>query len=362
MMHSCLDRALTWVAPCLAASLAVSASAQTTVWIPCAKDNTLFQSPSGLSSSGAGAGLFVGLTGQSSNNIRRALLQFDVASMIPAGAHIVSAALTVNVERSNDVNQLPVTGHRVLKAWGEGTSVAVGGGGGAGGAAATGDATWLHTFFATSFWTNIGGDFQAAPSLTMSLPILGLATSPASATTNADVQFWLDNPAQNFGWLLKSAETPPNGNARRIDSRESAGVRPFLAVTYVAPGQAGTFGVGCPSGSGNFQFVFVGSSIGGNTMNLVHLNGPPGSVAVNFFSLGFDPAGVSLLPGCTIHLPLAQPLIPGFTVFLDGQGNGSSSWTLPTIYPGLYVASQSAAIDSNPLGFITSNAGVLVIQ
>lgn len=350
-----------WAVPCLAAALADSICAQTTVWVPCKRDNTLYQNATGSLSNGAGTGFFIGLTGQPSNNIRRALVLFDVASAIPAGSHIVSASLTINCVQSSTTTPLPVTGHRVSQAWGEGTSVAIGGGGG-GGPAATGDATWLHTFFATTFWTNQGGDFAATPSLSLTLPDMGLGTSTYSEAANADVQSWLDNPTTNYGWLLKSDEIPPGGYSRRCDSRESTGVPPFLTVTYVAPGQSGLWGDGCPSGSGTYDHVLVGAPIGGNTMHLVHLGGPPSGVAVNFFSLSFDPVGVSLLPGCTIYLPLAQPLIPGFTVFLDGAGNGSSPWALPTIYPGLFVASQAVALDSNPLGFITSNAGVFVLQ
>ena len=207
-----------------------AAAAQTTVWIPCGKDNTLYESATGALSNGSGPGLFVGLNANAQP--RRALLRFDVAANVPAGAAIVSAQLTVNVVQSNPMAPLAVTGHRVLQAWGEGASVAAGGGGG-GAPALANDATWLHTMSPSGFWTNAGGDFVPAASFSMQTPALGVVSSPRTELVTGDVQFWLDNPAQNHGWLLKSDETLVGSTARRLDARESNGVRPFLAVTFV---------------------------------------------------------------------------------------------------------------------------------
>ena len=45
------------------------------------KDNTLFESSIGSVSSGAGQHVFAGTTGQGSDNLRRAVMAFDVASV-----------------------------------------------------------------------------------------------------------------------------------------------------------------------------------------------------------------------------------------------------------------------------------------
>ena len=47
----------------------------------------------------------------------------------------------------------------------------------------------------------------------------------------ADVQAWLDNPANNFGWLVLGDETAI-GTAKRFDTRESASP-PMLAIQYI---------------------------------------------------------------------------------------------------------------------------------
>ena len=70
--------------------------------------------------------------------------------------------------------------HRVLSDWGEGTSGAGGDplhmGGGGGSPATAGDATWLHTFFDTSFWANPGGDFSSTASAARSVDQPGFYT------------------------------------------------------------------------------------------------------------------------------------------------------------------------------------------
>ena len=58
--------------------------AQTSVNIACAADNTLYQSTTGAVSNGAGTGIFVGTN--AFGEVRRALLRFDVAAVVPANA------------------------------------------------------------------------------------------------------------------------------------------------------------------------------------------------------------------------------------------------------------------------------------
>ncbi len=99
-------------------------------------------------------------------------------------------------------------------------------------AAAVNDATWLHTFFNTSFWTNAGGDFSSTISATTSITGVGPFTW-TSAQMVADVQAWVDNPSLNFGWIVRDAETVVR-QAARFASRENPNsqLRPTLTVTF----------------------------------------------------------------------------------------------------------------------------------
>ncbi len=337
-------------------------TAQTTVSVPCNLDNTLYQSATGNLSNGKGPSVFSGVT--ATGSIRRALLRFDVAGTLPANAVVLSAVVNLNVVQSTVFLPTPATGHRVLRAWGEGNSTASGPGGG-GTAAATGDATWLHTFWSTSFWTTPGGDFAAAPSFTLAMPGLGAGSSNPSEQAAADVQSWLNNPSQNFGWLIKIADETVPSTARRISSRESATTPPTpptLSVTYLLPGQVGIVGIGCPVGSGTFQDAYVGTPTGGTTIQIVQTNAPVGTIGLNYLSLGANPAGVPLLPGCSIWLPLSQPLIAGNVFLTNAVGGATSPFPLPSGFPGFLITTQAVAIDASPLGFTLSNAAVLVLN
>ncbi|MEK6675018.1 MAG: hypothetical protein AABZ47_05110, partial [Planctomycetota bacterium] len=65
-----------------------------TVTITSSKDNTLYEDPLGGISNGVGYYMFAGKTG--SSVLRRALIEFDIAGNVPAGATINSVSLTLN--------------------------------------------------------------------------------------------------------------------------------------------------------------------------------------------------------------------------------------------------------------------------
>lgn len=213
---------------CLVAAGLPPARAQTTVTLTPSQDNTLFESPTGTLSSGAGPFLFAGRTNQGLT--QRALFAFDL-SALPPGARIDSARLTLSMNQTSAGDQT-MTLHRVTAAWGEGTSSAMGG---QGAPATAGDATWLHRFFDTDLWATPGGDFEATPSASAVVGAAGTYTWTADPMA-ADVQAWLDDPATNFGWILLGNETA-NQTSKRFDSREAAleSARPLLTVTYHLP-------------------------------------------------------------------------------------------------------------------------------
>lgn len=199
-----------------------------------ARDNTLFQNSGGAVSNGAGVGLFAGRTAQPSNFLRRGLIYFDLSGDIPAGSVITGVTLRLQVTQAPGAGTpRPFTLHRLLADWGEGTSNATNGGGGAGAPSALDDATWIHTFFNTAFWQSPGGDFESTASATAQVGGVGTQEWSAPGMV-ADVQAWIDDPAANFGWLLRGAENII-GSARRFASREASGaMRPTLEVTFEA--------------------------------------------------------------------------------------------------------------------------------
>ena len=236
-------------------AIAVGLTAQTQIaLVPAAKDNTLIDNPFGALSNGAGPHVFAGQTIQGSD--RRAVIAFAVAAAIPSGSTIQSASLRLEMDMTIAMG-VPISLHQVTQDWGEGTSLAGGGGGlatggGNGAPAGVNDATWLHTFSPTSSWSAPGGDFTAAASATTTVNQNGPYTW-AGGTVTSDVQSWLNNPATNFGWLIKGPGTA-SPEAKRFRSREHPQVatRPLLAITFTPPtGASSTIsGYGCPVTTG----------------------------------------------------------------------------------------------------------------
>ena len=216
---------LLFVVPCM---LAVPGMAQEVV-IDASRDNTLYENPMGLFSNGSGSKIFAGST--PSNGIRRALIAFDVAGSVPAGSVILSVELTLSMDRTI-AGPEDITLHPVTTDWGEGASDASGEEGG-GALAQPGDATWIHTFFDTDFWTTEGGDFDATASATQTVAGLGDYVWGSTPAMVADVQSWLDDPTGNHGWILIGNELGI-ATTKRFESRES-GNGPELRIVYDGP-------------------------------------------------------------------------------------------------------------------------------
>lgn len=210
--------------------LAATVAPAATVEILPSKDNTLFEDVGGALSNGAGTHMFAGTTAEP--ELRRAVLAFDVAGSVPAGATITGVTLTMNMSKTIH-GPAQITLHRLLADWGEGSADAPGEEGG-GATAAGGDATWLHTFSPSQFWLSPGGDFDPVPSATTSVVGQALYTWGPTPAMLADVEDWRANPGGNFGWLVLGDEQAI-ASAKRFDTREST-LPPVLTVTYDGPG------------------------------------------------------------------------------------------------------------------------------
>jgi hypothetical protein len=204
--------------------------------IPASQDATLIDDPDGARANGAGPFFFVGLTsGNTGGGIRRGLIHFDMEGVIPEEARIEEVALHLYFDRGGPAKVLL---YRVLQDWGEGASCA---NGGSGAAAQTGDATWLYTFYDTSFWDEAGGDRARPASARENVDMPGDYTW-SSNRMKKDVQQWVEQPEINFGWLLIGDERTPQ-TVVAFASREGAycngtptGLpQPVLEVTYSLP-------------------------------------------------------------------------------------------------------------------------------
>ncbi|MFC1796059.1 multicopper oxidase domain-containing protein [Pseudomonadota bacterium] len=196
------------------------------------KDTTLYEPENINDDAGNGSGENI-FAGKNKNGlIRRAVIAFDIAAEIPAGATIDSVQLILTVSNvPNPLVNATTSLHRLDSDWGKGESDA-GVPGGEGTDPAEDDATWRHAFYPDTLWVTLGGDF--APGASASIPVgdVGTYTWGSTAGMVAEVQQWLDQPATNFGWVIIGDESK-NKTAKRLDSRESIGAgRPSLVVNY----------------------------------------------------------------------------------------------------------------------------------
>ncbi|MEY2725914.1 MAG: hypothetical protein RLZZ458_1781 [Planctomycetota bacterium] len=202
-----------------------------TVQLAAVRDTTIYDSQAVPLSNGAGQYLIAG--GSSGTAIaRRALLAFDLASAgIPDGATIIDAVLTLNAAESLG-NMTTISLHPLSRTWDESGSDASGNELD-GAPAQARDATWLFSLFDNSAWTSPGGDFGGASATTQ---VDGLGTWQwTGGGLVADVQQWLDQPQFNFGWILRSPESP--GDIKSFHSSDSPNValQPQLEITYEEP-------------------------------------------------------------------------------------------------------------------------------
>jgi hypothetical protein len=215
----------------------VSAGAETISLQPVA-DTTLIQGAP-LNNLG-GAGFFnAGTAGNGNQN--RGLILFDLGSAVPAGAVIMRAELTLDVVRqpSSDRQNSDFVLRRMLQSWGEGAQVPADGDSPGQGAAADADETTWRFRFATSVpWSQPGGQagVDFANAISSSAFVSGAGEQVTFASTPAlvaDLQWWMNHPEANFGWMLNTASEDVSKTARSFASRES-GFGPTLTLDFVA--------------------------------------------------------------------------------------------------------------------------------
>ena len=169
------------------------------------------------------------LSGTANNfSRRRGLFQFDVAGSIPALATIHDATLTLSVPDGSTDAESTFDLFRVLVNWGEGRGT-----GSLGEAALSGEATWDYRIFDTVEWASPGAaagtDYDATPSA--STFVQGVDTYNWTGLVS-DVQFWLDNPSIDFGWILISQVEDVPGTSRRFGAANAGDDAPVLTIDF----------------------------------------------------------------------------------------------------------------------------------
>lgn len=167
--------------------------------------------------------------------VARAFFRFDV-SAIPAGSIITNVTLQFRVSKEAIGGPADTVAlHRLLVDWAEGAKAT----GNHGTDASPGESNWIWRQRDINRWAAPGGlagtDFAAAASATLTWNQPATYTFQSTAGLIADVQAWVDAPASNQGWLLKSDTESVEAGAKRVVSREgTAAQRPQLVIGYKA--------------------------------------------------------------------------------------------------------------------------------
>jgi hypothetical protein len=160
-------------------------------------DTTLFGTKP-TNNLGQAANLLSGTVMNGAKN--RALLKFDPAAQIPAGARIESVKLELTVVGASS----PGTGfalHRMLANWEEGRGTS-----NHGLPALPGETTFLHRRSGQETWDMPGAgapaDYAVNPSASVAVGGAGTYTFTNTPALLADVRLWVESPRRNFGWIV----------------------------------------------------------------------------------------------------------------------------------------------------------------
>src|SRR5438094_4029161 len=161
----------------------------------------------------------------------RGLMRFDPHD-IPPGATInsVTLSLTVIGTPSGGVNSV-FDLNRVKASWGEGN-----GSDHRGSPGVAGEATWNNRLGPGNPWMAPGGDFVGTPSASLAIAGDGAYTFNSTTSLVSDVQGWVDDPASNSGWILRSESEGAPTTIRRFGSRDSLLSAPLLVIDCTPPG------------------------------------------------------------------------------------------------------------------------------
>ncbi len=160
-----------------------------------------------------GNGNTIILMGHEIGNVYRTVMRFDLSYIIPSNVSVVSAYL--DLDYSNRSGTTTINAYALTKSFVEG------------------EVTW-NSYSAGNAWDAPGGDFMASA---ISSSVIVSSSFPIRITLSASaVQAWINNPAENHGFLLKAQNETTGTNWARYDSEEdNAPYGPKLTVNYILP-------------------------------------------------------------------------------------------------------------------------------
>jgi hypothetical protein len=199
--------------------------------IPVLYDNVLYEDSAGAVSNGQGDYLWVGRTDDSIYSLRRSIVMFDIASVIPSGAAVFDVRLTLHLDSSVG-GPTVVMIQDIQGSAGEGASMATGNEL-YGAPAQADDATWLHRFSPSTDWPTPGGEFDPFVSATI---LMDSTPGPYvfwEFEMLNDVGEWAFTGQDNAGWIIKTSESTA-GQLKRFGSRSNSDplLSPVLEVAW----------------------------------------------------------------------------------------------------------------------------------
>ncbi len=202
----------------LAAVLLVANAAASTVTLGPAQDSMVTEQFPGTPQ-GSNTVMLAGTNGKLESS--RSLLAFDLTG-IPSNAIVTSAALTVKVVKVSPGFPPAVTMdlRRILVAWDET------------------EATWTNRLALVQWSTNGAAaplDFSNAVTQTTSVAGQGTYTFVSNAGLMADVQSWISDPNNNFGWFIISEAQGTDYTECKFGTRDDPANAPSLAIQFTLP-------------------------------------------------------------------------------------------------------------------------------
>jgi hypothetical protein len=169
---------------------------------------------------GALTELVIGTQGTTADfDKNRGLVRFSDLSQIPTGATITSVRFTITVTRASFGG--PVADfrlHRLLKPWNDS------------------QCSWALRLAPDVNWGEPGGqagtDYVETSSASQMIGGPTAYTFESTPTLVDDLNQWRSQPAQNFGWLIKTVDESISHTGRRVAASGGIAPAPTLEITY----------------------------------------------------------------------------------------------------------------------------------
>jgi glucose/arabinose dehydrogenase len=189
---------------------------------------------SGAPDNNAGANAWFDAGTDGTGSVRRGLIRFEL-SAVPPGSVITSAVVQLTVIKVPGFGAVSSTFDlfRLTSGWSEGAQS-----GSSGASALAGESSWNARMESLLGWSAAGADSDRAAAASASTAVgasSGTAYSWTSPGIVADVQFWVDHPSLNAGWLLKSESESTFRSVRGFAARENGSGAGTLQVGYTPP-------------------------------------------------------------------------------------------------------------------------------